>query len=36
MIASLALLTILLAGIVILISKRANQSTFREEKTNIL
>ena len=36
MIASLALLTILLAGIVILISKRANQSTFREEKTNNL
>ncbi len=36
MIASLALLTILLAGIVILISKRANKSTFREEKTNNL
>ncbi|MGA1449327.1 MAG: DUF5671 domain-containing protein, partial [Candidatus Nanopelagicales bacterium] len=36
MIPSKALLTILLAGIVILISKRANQSTFREEKTNNL
>ncbi len=36
MIASLALLTILLTGIVILISKRATKSTFREENTNNL